>query len=518
MDETLPLLRDESLDRPQGDSRKDSDAVDFDPRGDLDNPREWPSAYKWSIVALLAFTSFTVYVTLVFSLSLRLSISDHLTLSLRTFTCISVVPIANRIVADLSQDESSNQKSASVLLVTIWELGEAAGPLLIAPFSEIFGRYPVINVFNVLFIAATIMAALCQSASLFIFARALTGVAVASNVLNPAIIGDLFIPEQRGTAMSLIILAPIMGGAIGPAIAGAIAETLGWRSVLWMSVALSGLAEVLSLTFFRETYTVTILGRRAARLRKETGNLNLHSILDTHQGSEIAKFWNAIARPALVLFNSGVLQALSLFSSLLFTYYYIINTCLPDILQARYGLTAAQTGSMFVFFSLGSAPSIILLNRALDRVYIWLRDSRHKGIGQPEYRLPFTIVGGFAIPFVVLAYGWASEKVLPLPFLVLSIALLGSVMMLGMLPVFAYVVDAFHLYSASAMTAVIVTRCLMGTFLPLATQPLVDRFGYGWAFTLFAAMSLAVAPIPLLVYRYGASWRQRSIYTRDHEE
>ncbi|KIV95562.1 hypothetical protein PV10_03199 [Exophiala mesophila] len=493
MDETVPLLRDESLEHPP-DSRKDSNAVDFDSRGDLDNPREWPNAYKWSIVTLLAFTSFTV-----------------------TFTCISVVPIATRIVADLSDGDSGNQKTASVLLVTIWELGEAAGPLLIAPFSEIFGRYAVINVCNVLFTSATILAALCQNATLFIFARVLTGVAVASNVLNPAIIGDLFVAEQRGTAMSLIVLAPIMGGAIGPAIAGAIAETLGWRSVMWMSVALSGLAEVLFLTFFRETYPVTILARRTARLRKETGNLDLHSVLDTQEGSEVAKFWNAIARPVLVLFNSGVLQVLSLFSSLLFTYFYTINTCLPDILQERYGLTPAQTGSIFVFFSVGSAPSILLLNRALDRVYIWLR-TRHKGVGQPEYRLPFTIVGGFAIPFVVLAYGWASEEELPLPFLVLTIALLGSVMMLGMLPVFAYVVDAFHLYSASAMTAIIVTRCLMGTFLPLATQPLVDRFGYGWAFTIFAAMSMAVAPIPLLVYRYGAAWRQRSVYTRDHEE
>ena len=67
MDETVPLLRDESLEHPP-DSRKDSNAVDFDSRGDLDNPREWPNAYKWSIVTLLAFTSFTVYVTLVFFL------------------------------------------------------------------------------------------------------------------------------------------------------------------------------------------------------------------------------------------------------------------------------------------------------------------------------------------------------------------------------------------------------------------------------------------------------------------
>lgn len=50
-----------------------------------------------------------------------------------TFTCIGVVPVAGRIVLDLEGRES---KSSSVLLVTIWELGEAAGPLIIAPLSE----------------------------------------------------------------------------------------------------------------------------------------------------------------------------------------------------------------------------------------------------------------------------------------------------------------------------------------------------------------------------------------------
>lgn len=50
-----------------------------------------------------------------------------------TFTCIGVVPVAGRIVMDLEGRES---KSSSVLLVTIWELGEAAGPLIIAPLSE----------------------------------------------------------------------------------------------------------------------------------------------------------------------------------------------------------------------------------------------------------------------------------------------------------------------------------------------------------------------------------------------
>lgn len=64
MDETLPLLPDEHVDRPIDDSGKDTNIVDFDPKGDPENPRDWPHAYKWSIVALLAFTSFTVYVCL----------------------------------------------------------------------------------------------------------------------------------------------------------------------------------------------------------------------------------------------------------------------------------------------------------------------------------------------------------------------------------------------------------------------------------------------------------------------
>src|SRR3569833_1954369 len=182
---------------------------------------------------------------------------EFLLTALSTFTCISVVPVATRITDDLDGGEAS--KSASVLLVTIWELGEAAGPLLIAPLSEMYGRYPLMNFCNSLFVACIILAAVSQSTTLFITARALTGLAVASNVLNPAIVGDMFAPESRGVAMSTIMFAPLIGGAIGPAIAGAVAQSTGWRQVLWMSAALAGACELLFLFCFRETYKVPIL-------------------------------------------------------------------------------------------------------------------------------------------------------------------------------------------------------------------------------------------------------------------
>jgi hypothetical protein len=70
------------------------------------------------------------------------------------------------------------------------------------------------------------------------------------------------------------------------------------------------------------------------------------------------------------------------------------------------------------------------------------------------------------------------------------------------------------LYAASAMTGVIISRCLMGSFLPLTAAPLVERLDYGWGFTVVAAVPFSLMSIPMLVMRYGPRWRQWSRYTR----
>jgi hypothetical protein len=119
------------------------------------------------------------------------------------------------------------------------------------------------------------------------------------------------------------------------------------------------------------------------------------------------------------------------------------------------------------------------------------------------------------MPFIIAAYGWNAQLRPPLPVTLLTLGVLGATEILTFVPWMVYVADAFGIYSASAMTALIVTRCLMGTFLPLTVQPLVQKFGYGFAFTILGGIFLALAPIPVLVLRYGSRWRQRSSYTRD---
>lgn len=271
---------------------------------------------------------------------------------------------------DLSGDGDGNSGSspsrpASVLLVTIWELGEAAGPLVMAPLSEALGRYAVLNGANAVFVAATALAARSSSVGQLVAARVLTGLAVATNVLGPAVVGDIFPRERRGAALSLLYLASLAGGAVAPLVGSAGAHALGWRRVVALTAALAAACELLFLTCFRETYSVAILRRRRQAANKAAGCAAPSSsktvpVCDdegpraplpetavrasSSSLSELAKLRDAVLRPAVVLCGSGVLLALSLFGSVAFAFFYVMSTTLSDILVDIYGLSPVAVG------------------------------------------------------------------------------------------------------------------------------------------------------------------------------
>ena len=166
---------------------------------------------------------------------------------------------------------------------------------------------------------------------------------------------------------------------------------------------------------------------------------------------------------------------------------------------------------------IGSIVGIAVCNTLVDRIYMRIRKTRSEQGVYPEGRLPLTIVGAFCLPICVIVYGFVPEMEWSFWFLLLSVVVTGFFEILCMVPMLTWVADAFGLYSASAMTAVLVTRCLMGTFLPLATAPLTEVLGSGYGFLILAGVCFGLAPIPLIVMRYGARWRQYSKYTKNDE-
>jgi MFS family permease len=218
--------------------------------------------------------------------------------------------------------------SAAVILVTIWEVGEAAGPLLIAPLSELFGRRPVFLLAHVAFVLATALGAAAPSSALLVASRALTGAAVAANVLNPAVVGDMFAPAQRGSAMSCIMFAPLLASSLGPAFSSLVDAALGWRAVLWTSALLAALGQLLFLACFRETYPGALASKKAEKRSQGLGT--------------------AVLRPFVVFFGSGVLMVLSAYGALVFSYFYIIATTMPTVLEDVYSFEPGTTGPAFL--------------------------------------------------------------------------------------------------------------------------------------------------------------------------
>lgn len=161
----------------------------------------------------------------------------------------------------------------------------------------------------------------------------------------------------------------------------------------------------------------------------------------------------------------------------------------------------------------GAITAIIVCNLSIDRIYVRLAKS-HGGIGRPEFRLPFMIGGALFLPFVVALYGWVPYSDWSVYLLLVVVAALGFVSIVIGIPMSSYIVDSFGIYSASAMTVVLLTRCSMGTLLPLCIPLLTDALGLGYGFLVLAAICLVVIPLPVLMMRYGSRWRQRSIYTR----
>ena len=74
-----------------------------------------------------------------------------------------------------------------------------------------------------------------------------------------------------------------------------------------------------------------------------------------------------------------------------------------------------------------------------------------------------------------------------------------------------YLIDTYAaLTAASAIAANGLLRYIMGGTFPLFTIPMYERLGIGWATSLLGFISLAMLPIPWVLYKWGPQIRDAS--------
>ncbi|KAI9646743.1 hypothetical protein NHQ30_004741 [Ciborinia camelliae] len=476
---SLSLKTPATISAIQNDGKESNNRVDFN-NGDPTNPLNWSSRHKSVIIILIS--------------------AIELLTMLGTIMC---APNAPQILDEFHSDSTLYQ----TLLVSIWELGEVVGSFIAAPLSELYGRFYIYHVGNVLFCIFSIACALSTNVHMLIAFRFLNGAAVVTVVLNPSIVSDLYPVEQRGRALAITGFGPLIGPVIGPIVGSYLGETAGWRWTFWLMAILSGVCEVLLVIFFRETYKVRILQQTAARIREETGDESVRSkyeVDDSGKRTMKETMKEAFIRPMQMLLFSPALILLSFYVAVVYGYMYLIMTTITMVFEGVYGFSEGASGLSFLGLSIGFLFGIFLCHFTLD---LWVAHKSAAGQTQPEQRLPPVAFGGIIIPIGLFVYGWTAENGVHWIVPIIAMGVLGMGIVATTIPASSYLVDAYGIYAASAMAASAALRNISGAVFPLAGPPLYDRLGLGWGNSLLGFIALGFIPMPLLMMRYGGRLR-----------
>jgi multidrug resistance protein len=302
----------------------------------------------------------------------------------------------------------SSSTNLETFVISIFVLGFAFGPLLVAPLSEIYGRRPVYLVSITLFLIFTIACAVSNSLGMLIAFRFFCGCAGSTAItLGGATIGDSFPKDKRGAAMAIWGMGPMLGPILGPIVGGYFSEAKGWRWIFWLQAMISGVLTLLGCIFLKETYAAVILEKKAAALRKSTGNQDLRSAL--HDGlSPKQRISQAVTRPLKMLFLSPIVLILSIYVTFLFGMTYLFIATFPRVFTQQYGFSTGSTGLAYLGLGLGMIFGMAIAGKGSDVLYRKMKDM-HEGKEEPEYRLPPMVVSAPLVALAFFWYGWSAQ-------------------------------------------------------------------------------------------------------------
>ncbi|KAI3556005.1 hypothetical protein CABS03_09624 [Colletotrichum abscissum] len=455
---------------------------------DPENPMNWSKSRKLGIIATLSFITF-----------------------LTPLASSMFAPGIPQVMAEFGESDDS----IATFVVSVFVLGFALGPLIISPLSELYGRVYIYHVCNALFVVFSAACGLATNIDMLIAFRFLAGFSgVAVITCGAGSIADMMPVEKRGFYISIWSLGPLLGPVVGPVCAGFLVEAKGWRWVFWIITITSGAVTLASFFVLRESYAPVLLERKAARLRKETGNEKYQSRMKK-KGTPRQIFLTAIIRPGRMFFRSAVVMILCLYVAMLYGFLYILFTTFTFVYRDTYGFGSVGAGLSFIGGGVGNILGLAYVGSLSDKI-IQRRQAEGKD-PKPEDRLHLilTVPSSLTIPIGLMMYGWTADKQLHwiLPMIGTGIMGFGSIGIL--MTINTYLVDAFTLYAASVTAANAVLRSLLGALLPLGGLQLYNKLGLGWGNTLLGLLTLAAAPVPWILYTFGERIRRSPRFRQD---
>lgn len=164
---------------------KNPNLVDWDGPDDPANPRNWTKTWKLINIGLI---------------------------SASVLCCNLATTMFAPGATVMERDFGFNNSTVEVLTITIASLGFAVGSLIVAPLSEVIGRIPIYRVSGFLYLGFTVGCSQSTNVGMFLAFRLLAGAAGACYMTTGGgTIADLLPKEERGAAMALFTVGPLLG-------------------------------------------------------------------------------------------------------------------------------------------------------------------------------------------------------------------------------------------------------------------------------------------------------------------
>ncbi|KAL2065353.1 hypothetical protein VTL71DRAFT_3023 [Oculimacula yallundae] len=464
----------------------DSNLVAWDGPHDPDNPKNWPMKRKWLAIVPMSMFNF-----------------------LAAMSSAAAAPALFQIGKDLE----IHSQTLLIMVLSIFLLGSAVIPLFTGPLSEVFGRVVILQLTNAFYIVFNTACGAARTQNQMIAFRFLAGLGGSGpQAIGSGILGDLFLPHERGKAVAIYTVAPLLGTLIGPITGGYLVQYASWRWSFYIVSIAGAVVQLAGFFIFRETYAPILLHRRCKKLQKSTGNQELYTQFHSVKFSELLR--KSLNRPFKMLGTQPIVQVLSLYVAFLNGILYLMVATFPDVWTRVYNESASIGSLNYISFTIGMIIAMQVGTRFADKLYLRLR-TKNGGVGVPEFRLPMLCMGATTVPVGLFWYGWTARESLHWIMPNIGAAIYAGSTVLQLVCVQGYLIDCYTQYAASAMAGVTVLRNLLGFGLPLVAPSLYGRLGFAWGNSLLAFLAIFIGiPAPIALWFYGATLRKKSPFAR----
>jgi multidrug resistance protein len=420
------------------------------------------------------------------------------------------------------------------LTITMYMIFQGLAPSLTGSLSDSIGRRPIYVLCFVIYIGANIGLALQHQFAALMVLRCLQSSGSSGTIaLGNAVVSDVASAAERGAYLGYVSLGGVVGVSLGATVGGILSDFLGWRSIFWFLVICAGAVVILIYLFLPETGRA-VVGNGS--IRPAAWDLSLWDLLPSTKrmraatrtaerppgSSDRGRFVNPFMtlnictdkEAGIVLFANGIV----------FAGYCALVGAIPSQFQELYGFNDLAIGLSFISVGVSAAISAIGVGYAVD--WNFARHSRRLGISVDEAKQMSRDLGSFpiesvrceiALPVLALTsvsfiiYGWllSHHTSVAGPLVMLFFVGFGVNGFFTILSVL--MVDVYPQAPATATAANNLVRCWLGAGASAVIIPMINAMSSGWAYTFIGLLYVLMAPLLLVIMRWGPRWRSERI-------